>query len=276
MNMSGRVEYFNAPRGWGRTQPNPFAADGAYGTAWACFEIRDVADDRHYIGREGSGLFCFRAGRNVCHLEARLADFLRYETQHGRHVIVAAPPDIDVDAMATRALRDTPPGSVLRPEDTRWLVHSTPLDRWPAIQASGRLKSTARLRQEGTDTHGIGRRELGEPVDYGDYVALGHTDGVGPEVVVASIERGCLATDEHAPYLPGVRLYFDAHRIIEAGLAVRDGVHTIKVRDELPLHPFVVAAIDAEQADPQGEMLTWTPAKFLTMANARFLSTVDS
>ena len=55
-----------------------------------------------------------------------------------------------------------------------------------------------------------------------------------------------------------------------AGLATRDGVHTLKVRDRLPLQPYLVAAATVADVDPQGTVETWTPRLFLERANAWF------
>lgn len=67
-----------------------------------------------------------------------------------------------------------------------------------------------------------------------------------------------------------MRLYFDNHRVIESGLAVRDGLHVIKVHDQLPLEGFLIASIGAADVDPEGAIREWTPAAFVEKADALF------
>ncbi len=270
------TSYYKAPPGWDTDQPNPFTPDGAYGVGWSAFEISDRDNDRRVYGRSASGLFRDTNGRLVDNLETRLADFLRYENAHGRETIIACPADVDIDSLVASALASTPAGPTIRESDPRWAVHSATLETWELIMESRCLKSFARLKAEGVDAHGIGFRELGEPDDFTEYVMLGEFDGIGCESVVASQAMGRVLTEEHTPYTPGVRLYFDAHKIITSGLAVRDGVHTLKVHDHLPLQPYLVAAITAADIESQGAVKTWTPRLFLDRANAWFGEHADS
>lgn len=59
--------------------------------------------------------------------------------------------------------------------------------------------------------------------------------GSGNEMVVNSHLRGEVYFDPNSPYAPQARMYFDVYKIIFGGLAVRDGVHDLKVCDVLPL-----------------------------------------
>ena len=270
VNSTHGASYYKAPPGWDSGQPNPFTPDGAYGSEWSAFEICDRDDDRRVYGRSPSGLLRHTNGRRVEDLEMRLADFLRYENANGRKTIVACPADVDIDSLVAGALEDTPEGAIIRKDDSRWAVHSATLGTWELIGESGCLKSFARLKAEGVPAHGIGFGQFGEPDDFAEHVMLGEFDGIGCENVVASQAKGQVFTEEHTPYTPGVRLYFDAHRIITAGLAVRDGVHTLKVHDRLPLQPYLVAAATVADIDPQGMVETWTPRRFLERANAWF------
>lgn len=264
------AEYFKAPVEWNIDQPNPFTTDGAYGIQWSVFEICDRDDDRHVYRRASNGLFCFLAGRKTDKLESRLADFLYYERTHGRKVILSCPADITIEDVVKRAIKAAPAGASVRQSDPQWVVHSTPLDSWQSIRESGALKSFARLQAEGVTVNGVGFHELGEPNDFAEHVMLGGFNAIGPENVVASQTKGYIFTEQNTPYTPGVRLYFDAHRIIRAGLVVRDGLHTLKVRNELPLCPYFVTAVTVAKIDPSGKVKNWTPKSFLERANAWF------
>ena len=264
------ARYHEAPPGWDTDQPNPFRTDGTYGAGWSALEICDPDDDRHIYGRSSSGLFRYSLGRHVADLPTRLADCLRYENAHGRQVILTCPPDMDVDALVMRALEDTPEGAILRNNDPQWVVHSARLEAWQSIRECACLKSSSRLKADGVRAHGIGFHEFGEPDDFAEYVMLSGMGAIGPENVVASQAKGRVFTEEHTPYAPGVRLYFDAHKIIATGLGVRDGVHTLKVRGCLPLQTYLMAAATAASIDPQSEVKAWTPRLFLERANAWF------
>lgn len=304
---------FIAPQGWDEKQPNPFTSDGSYGPRWSVFRLRDEDDYNIINGRQGGpdGPYCFLPGRGVLDAEARyrevfraelfqghrimmpvppgvstddfigscgtsigtrLADFLRYETYYGRKVILSLP-DFDADALVTSALETTIPRSVIRPDDPRWWVHSTPLPNWAKIQACGELRSHASLRREGLTQPGVGLFAFGEPADYAEYVMLAWSLAIASEHVVSSQQKGRVITEEDTPYEPGVRLYLDGHRIIRDGLAVSDGLHLLKVHDHLPFEPYLVAAISVHDVDPTG---AWTPWTFLNAANQCFIERLGS
>ena len=264
------MTYFKAPPDWDEKQPNPFTPDGSYGPEWSCFRMLDADDDIILNGTGDNGLYRFLAGRKVENLETKLADFLRYENAHGRKVIVSFPPDIAADELVNRALASVSNTSTIRPDDPRWIVHSTSLEAWERIRTCGELRSLARLRGEGIDARGVGLSEFREPDDYAEYVMLCRYDHIAAEHVVASQVAGRVITEEDTPYEPGVRLYFDARRIILDGLAVRDGLHILKVHDHLPLERYLVATISVEDIDPRGEVSVWTPRTFLDRANEWF------
>ena len=175
-----------------------------------------------------------------------------------------------------RALRHTPEGPAVRPSDPRWVVHSTARDAWHNIRRCGELQSLAKLSVRGAYTGGLGLDTFGEPEDYAHYIALGRIYGTGAEHVVASHQKGRIITDDDAEYQPGARLYFDGHRIIQDGLAVRDGVHLLKVRERLPLVPYLCAAVGVKEVDPHGSVSAWTPRLFLERANAHFQRVSES
>lgn len=262
--------YLKAPRGWRPTAPNPFLDDGSYGPAWSCFCLD--GDNRRvtFCGRGPAGPFTFRLGADCPDLATRLADFLRYEVLHGRQVIVSGPDSMDVDALVRDALRDVPSSHTVRPDDPKWVVHSTTSDAWASIQSDGCLKSLAVLEKEGRNVLGLGRDELGESPDYAEYIVLGRVDEVNAEHVVSSRQKGRIVTDADLGYQPGARLYFDSHRIICVGLAVRDGLHLIKVRHKLPLVPYLAAAVSVDDLPSR----RWTPHMFWQAANEVFFNGV--
>jgi hypothetical protein len=261
-----------APPTWTYTDPNPFTSDGSYGSAWSAFCILDSQDDQFATGQSGQGPFSARFGRNAPHLERRLADFLYYEHAQSRQVILDFPPDIDLDAYVAKAFISTPPSSAVRLEDPPILVHSTSLAAWQGIYTDAALKAASQLTHASPpNSQGNGPLDdylRHEPPEYRDHIMFGEIKTCGPEMVVASYQAGRFVMDEQATYRPGVRLYFDSHRIIQDGLGVRDGLHILKVRQRLPLQPYLIAAISSRNIYPKGEPAPWTLRTFVDQANA--------
>lgn len=262
-----------APPGWQPDHRNPFVPDGSYGPAWSCWLIH-TDDSRGLYGRR-NGLFCQGVTLHDPCMPRNLADFLRYEARHERQVIIAGPDGLDLPELVRQALQHPSDSRVVRPADPRWIVHSTTGEAWERIQRAGSLKSLARLRREHLPVPGIGFDAFGEPADYAEHVMLGPLESIGSEIVVNSFQQGRPCYDEDAPYTPGARLYFDTRRIIHDGLAVRDGVHKLKIRDHLPLQPYLLAAATPEQVDPAGSIASWTPRTFLARANAWFAASTQ-
>ena len=267
------IKYLKAPSDWSPERSNPFTQDGRYGPEWICFYIHRKGDNpADFCGSGKNSLYTCRTDYRATNSERRLADFLRYENKHGRNVILSFPDEMDVDTIVDRALTKTPTQNVIREDDPRWVVHSTNLEAWDSIQHDGGLRSLSILLKEGKNvkTAGIGFNQLGEPPDYSEYVILGKIEGVGAEFVVASQKKGRVFTEADTPYEPGVRLYFDNHKIIESESGVRDGLHLMKVHHYLPLVPFLVTVVSVRDVDPKGDVAEWTPNTFWQAANLEF------
>lgn len=267
------MEYFKAPQEWKYTDRNPFTEDGAYGWEWSCFCLLDSEGDQFYTGKSGSGLFSARFGRGVKNLEHRLVDFLRYENAQGRKVMLSFPDDVDIDAYVRQALLRAPEERSVRPDDPRVVVHSTTSDAWKSILKDRELKAASQLALKRSGTGEPSEVELyyrNEPPEYKDYIMFGDVDSPASEMVLASVAKGRFVMSEDAEYQPGVRLYFDNHRLIADGLGVRDGLHLVKVRTSLPLEPYLLAAVTVEDVDPEGTVEVWTLRKFVEASNAFF------
>ncbi|MCE5216663.1 hypothetical protein LLH03_06480 [bacterium] len=266
--MDDGVTWLAASAGWTPESSNPFSAAGSFGPTWSCFHLCAAEDEMVRNGRSRSGLYTASFGRRTPHLLQRLGDFLRYEAAQGRSVIVACPEGVSAEALVEEALEPEFSPTAVRPTDPRWLVHSTTREAWSQIQACGELRSAALLG--GVDCSPIGELLVGDPPDYAQHVALGTMDAPGPEFVVACRQAGRMLPSPDIEYRPGVRLYFDAHLILRAGLGVRDGLHTLKVRDRLPLEPYLVAKVSVDDLPSLAAGERWTTGLFLQRANAAF------
>ncbi len=71
----------------------------------------------------------------------------------------------------------------------------------------------------------------------------------------------------NAPYITGARLYFDARKIAEDGLLIRDGIH-IKINEELPLYPYLLWVATYKNTGLKNRVST--PKEFTEKSNLKF------
>jgi hypothetical protein len=269
------MRYQKAPPGWSYTDINPFSPDGSYGLRWSSFCILDKDDDQFITGKSGDGPFTARFGRRVENLEARLIDYLRYENNQGRTVILSFPDDIEIDRYVSQALARMPDPDAVRPDDPKIIVHSTTADAWRIISSDGQLRAASGLSQQARiiDTSSEVWRYLEyEPPEYRDYIMFGTIVSTTPEKIVASYQAGRFILDDNAIYEPGVRLYFNNHQMISDNQVTRDGLHTTKVHKRLSLSPYLMTAVGVNDCDPQSEVKAWTPQTFLERSDKVFWS----
>jgi hypothetical protein len=276
---SGREHclYHRAPAGWEPSHPNPFTPDGTYSRGWGSFCVLGRDDDTFITAGGSDAPFGAQAGQRVPDLARRLCDFIRYERSYERQVIVAVPEGMDVEAMIRSAWEATADKRTIRADDPAVVLHSTSQEAWSVIQRDGVLKSTARLRAEGSpagsssaEPSAVALYQQNEPEEYADHIMFGHVGNPAVECIMASKQCGDLRLDPDAGYTPGVRLYFDLHAIIRDGLGVRDGLHLVKVRNHLRLTPYLLGAVGLEDIAADGPGKDWTPRLFTQQADRSF------
>jgi len=275
MNNSDIVtnRVFFAPDGWNFDKPNPFSVDGSYGSNWSALSLDEDLYSRYNVGSRGLGVFSLVVNPEYDGWECRLSDFVQYESYYGRSIIVQTSAKYDLRTVLQDTILHDFRENLIRQSDERWIVHSSTKETWELIKKSGCLKSLRRLHDEGLRTTGIGVDPLGEPDDYIDYIMFDTLFGCS-EIVVSSRQKGFICFDGDVEYTPGIRMYFDAHAIINDGLAVRDGAHVLKVYDKLPLEPYLKIAFDENSFSlPNGEKY-WTPSLFTGTANDYFLNNI--
>lgn len=257
--------YRFARPGWTPDQKNPFERDGL-ASDWAAFLYRP----------EGPGYGDSVPGARIHTLVVRpekdpgfirLRDFVQYENSFSRTVILSAPGELLETAGEALEGRWDCRERVVREGDPRYVVHSTTHVAWKSIRTMGLLLSAAQQRRQGMQVTEAGFRPMVEPPEYSQYVMLDVPEGCG-EMTICSRQTGRICRNPQEPYRPGVRLYLDAHRIIRDGLAVRDGLHPIKVKRELALGPYLLAALTPEDVDPGRR--DWTPESFARAADEEF------
>lgn len=220
------------------------------------------------MGKSPCGCYAITVNPKVDDFADRLFDFITYEKSYNRRVLIYSP---DFDAQPILNNHKLQIGNI-RSNDPQYAVHSTLLTYYEQIMKDGCLKSTASPRKEGVERKAIGFAPLGEPQDYLEYVMFAPVDGwgSGSEMVINSHFRGEACFDPEAPYTPQARMYFDARKIIADGLAVRDGVHFLKVYDMLSLSDYLLLTVFVENVKlPVGKEY-WTPTSFTAAANEYF------
>ena len=137
---------------------------------------------------------------------------------------------------------------------------------WERIKKDGCLKCWNLLKSEGaiTEDNPIGSI-LGDPKDFSDYIMFGKN--IAGELVVNSKQCGKINMDKNVEYLTGVRIYLDMKKIVTDGFAVRDGAH-LKVKDTLPLEPYLIWAATWENAGLESRIST--PKIFCEAADREF------
>lgn len=245
---------------------NPFDNNNAYKRNWIMFKLIDEHQDFiSYTGKNKSNLFHAILTKKCEGWKYRIMDFISYEIEHNMNIIISADQD-DLNE-AKRIYHDHSfQDEKLRYYEPKVLIHSTPLNSWESIKESNCLKSWNVLKEERilTEEKPIGH-VLGDPYDYSDYVMFG--GGVACEIVVASKQKNRIDMDRDAPYKPGARLYFDAVKIANDGLLVRDGFH-YKVKDKLPLTKYLIWSATSDNIDL--EKCEATPFVFANLADEMF------
>ncbi len=193
----------------------------------------------------------------------------RYEKIVGRNVILAAPQDVNLGDLVRESLEGTPGAGVVRPSDARYVVHSTVTESGKKILQDGELRSYVFLKSEGfMKEPRLGHKGLEEPEDFLDLINFAVWTSPWPEAVISSNQKNRFVTLDEA-YMPGYRFYFDAHKIIESGRAVRTGSAIFAVQRHLPLSDFLITCLTAKDVHNVSDE-PWTPRRFSEEANALF------
>ena len=190
-----------------------------------------------------------------------VVDFVAYEAIHGRAVSVIADAALDSwkhwGSPASRPV----PGSWPTPCCTHvypagcgqlgLLCHGTPVAALEAILKQGRLRSSESLTGRSPESLAA-NSTWGEPADYFRFVMLANAACTAPEAVALSrvLGRDLVPSDLHAGYPPAARLYFTWDLVSAWESATFDGVHPIKLRDEIALDEALVVAVVPWRSEP--------------------------
>lgn len=236
-----------------------------YDDSYLIWQLTDAKEYRQMVGRFNGCAYTIKCSRYADGWELSVGDFIEYNQQQNKNIILV------ISEKELKAAKRKYEGhhyneSILRKDEQIYAVHSTALENWERIQKDGCLKSWNTLKAENaiTEERPIGST-LGDPPAFSDYIMFGK--GMTGELVVNSKQQGKIIMDDNAAYLTGARLYFDMKKIVEDGLAVRDGAH-LKVKDKLPLAPYFIWAATWENIGLESRIST--PKTFSEKADREF------
>lgn len=244
---------------------NPITGD-RYDNSWIILMLTDSEEYQFMCGSSNGCAYTIKVSRSKCDdWKMAAGDFVSFNEANAKNIILV------MTELEYKAVKDYYEGHsynepFLRKGEPLVLVHSTPMNSWKQINQDGMLKSWNKLKAERAveEKHPIGI-QLGDPADFSDYIMFG--GGVTGEIVVNSKQQGKIAMDVNAEYLTGARLYFNAEKMAQDSLLVRDGCH-LKVKDTLPLEPYLIFAATWENVGLESQVST--PKIFAKMADEAF------
>ncbi len=233
-----------------------------YDDSWAIFMLTDSKDYNMFVGRQNGCAYTVKFSRFANeNLRFALCDFIGYNESNNKNIILFLKNEELLEAKNSYAGHSYNE-SFLRTTEPKVLVHSTTLDSYKQIQKDSKLISFNKLNLN-CEPIGV---QLGDPKDFSDYIMF-YNGGVTGEIVVNSKQKGSIVMNINDEYVPGARLYFDAEKIANDGLLVRDGCH-LKVKSELPLSQYLIFTATAESIGL--EKTISTPKEFAEKADNIF------
>ena len=244
---------------------NPITGCG-YDSSWIVLMLTGSEEYQFMCGSRNGCAYTIKVSRAKCDdWKMAVGDFISFNEANEKNIILVM---TELEYKAVRAYYEGHSYNepFLRKGEPLVLVHSTPMHSWKKINRQGILKSWNKLKAERLleEQYPIGI-QLGDPADFSDYIMFG--GGVTGEIVVNSKQQGKIVMDINAEYLTGARLYFDAKRMAQDGLLVRDGCH-IKVKEALPLEPYLMFTATWENVGLESQVST--PKIFAKMADEAF------
>ncbi len=230
---------------------------------WTIVKLTDTDAYGSFCGKNDLGIYTCQINKRNHDWRMAIGDLIDYAGKEEKHIALVMP-ESDYESVLKCYIGHTCRDLFLRKNERRVLVHSTSLENWRSICQDGHLKSWNRKKERLDESFPIGHL-LGDPEEFRDYIMLGY--GVACELVISSRQKGRIVMDVDDIYLSGVRLYFDAKRLAENGLLVRDGIH-MKVKDVLPLKPYLIWAATWENVGLPSRVST--PKVFSELADSEF------
>lgn len=237
-----------------------------YDSSWIILILTDSADYEKMCGSNNGCAYTIKISRSECKdWKVSVGDCMSFNETNGKNIILVMS-EAELEEVKRYYKGHSYNESCLRENEPFVLIHSTQMESWKQIEQAGMLRSWNKLKERKVlnEEQPIGVK-LGDPMEFSDYIMFGA--GITGEIVVNSKQHGEIVMDFDMEYLTGARLYFDANKMAQDGLLIRDGCH-LKVKDTLPLVPYLmwVATWDVIGLESQIS----TPRIFAEMSDAKF------
>lgn len=261
------MNIFQVPNTFMQISVNPFHNDKPYTEDWTLIRLIERAgtfQQRTRPANKGQ-IFQFEITKELADWKYRIGDFIQYESDNNKNIIVAINEQDLLSAKSGYAShRYNDP--FLRSYEQKILVHTTTKENYEKIISSGELKCWNLCKAENADWESKPIGALSnDPANYSDYIMFG-TGGVLHELIPLCKQRGFIDMNLDSTYTAGARFYFSAEKVANDGLLIRDGVH-LKVKHRLPFNPYLLwIATPMELGIPEQT----TPRKFAEMSDRIF------
>ena len=244
---------------------NPFT-NMPYDFSWIIYQLTDSNDYQIMSGGKNNGVYTLKVSKKYPQWKISVFVFLQFQETYNKNIILSIS-DEDFEAAKLHYGNHNYNDNFLRSYESDVLIHSTTLENWRKIESDGYLKSWNILKKSNatSETQPIGKL-LGDPTDFSDYIMFSDGD-ISGEIVVLSKQLGKITMNSDMKYQPGARLYFNAKKIAKDGLLIRDGCH-LKVKDELPLFPYLIWAATWKTVGFVNSLST--PKEFTELSNNVF------
>lgn len=245
---------------------NPFTCC-EYDDSWVIFILTNRTDYRQMVGSNNGCTYTVKTSRVLCNdWKMAVGDFISFNEAQGKNIILVMTQE-ELETTETYYNGHSFNEAYLRKTEPNVLIHSTTMSNWIQIKNDGMLKSFNILNSHKADIFSPIGKQLGDPADFSNYIMFG--TGVAGEIVVNSKQQGKIVMDANAPYLTGARLYFDAQKMAQDGLLIRDGCH-LKTKDILPLSPYLIWTSTWENIGLPSQIST--PTIFAELSDKKFKS----
>lgn len=237
-----------------------------YDSSWVILALTDSTEYKQMCGCHNGCAYTIKTSRfNDEHWEMSVGDFIGFCSANNKNAILVMS-GTDLELAKKHYGGQQYNEAFLRGYEPSVLIHSTTLPAWKHIVHDGMLKSWNLLKKEKgiPNDKPIGAL-LGDPADFSDFIMFG--SGITGEIIVNSKQQGRIIMDENSEYLTGARLYFDAGKMAQDGLLLRDGCH-LKVKDMLPLDPYLIWAATWDSVGLKNQVST--PRIFAKQADSKF------
>lgn len=256
---------YKVVEGFSGTDINPITNE-KYNSSWIAYCLTYSENYELMNGGGVGSVYTVLVSKNYENWEMSLMDFIEFQEKHNKNIILSASDD-DIEKAKLFYNNHHFDDPFLRDYEPKVMVHSTTRSCWQSIKSDNALKSWNKLKKEKLNWEQVPiGKQLGDPEDFSDYIMFS-SGTISSEIVVLSKQVGKVNMNENECYMPGVRLYFDMEGVAKDGLLVRDGCH-LKVKDRLPLNPYLIWIADWESVGLPSEYST--PVEFTNLANNRF------